>query len=190
MHARDRSSREDSSPPEPGAPVADGPLALIRVVNQRTGPVEEAESPRPPSAHELLRARKNLADGRPGVRGRVLAVDDSDVFLRVAASVISGTNGLRLIGTVRSGEEAIRVLPQLQPDLVLVDLKMPGMDGVQTTRIIRRDEPRTVVIVISAELDGLSDVARAAGAAATLDKRDVVPHTLDALWLEHMPDGS
>ena len=45
------------------------------------------------------------------------------------------------------------------------------------------------MIVISAELDGRSDVARAAGAATTLDKRDFVPRTLDSLWLEHMPDG-
>jgi CheY-like chemotaxis protein len=64
---------------------------------------------------------------------------------------------------------------------------MPGMDGVETARIIRRDEPRTVVIVISAEGEGLSDVARAAGAVATLHKRDFVPRTLDALWLKHCP---
>ena len=156
----------------------------------RSSSVEDAEAPRAPSSHELLRARRNLANRRPEGRGRVLAVDDSDVFLRVAASVISDTSMLRLVGAVASGEEAIRVLPQLQPDLVLVDLNMPDMDGIQTTRLIRRDEPRTVVIVISADLDGQSDVAREAGAAATLDKRDVLPHTLDALWLEHMPDGS
>jgi two-component system nitrate/nitrite response regulator NarL len=168
VRAGERSSTEDSSPPEP---------------------VDNGKPPRAPTAHELLRARRNLATGRPEVRGRALAVDDSDVFLRAAASVISHTSMLRLVGAVASGEEAIRLLPQLQPDLVLVDLNMPGMDGIQTTRIIRRDEPRTVVIVISAELDGLSDVALAAGAAATLDKREVVPGTLDALWLEHMPDG-
>ena len=121
-------------------------------------------------------------------RGRVLVVDDSDVFLRAAASVISATSGLRLVGAVESGEEAIQVLPRLRPDLVLLDLQMPGMDGIQTTRIIRRDEPRTVVIMISADLAGRSGAARAAGATTTLDKRDVVPHTLDALWLEHMPD--
>lgn len=156
----------------------------------QSGSVEDAEAPRAPSAYELLRARRNLANRRPEVRGRVLAVDDSDVFLRTAASVISRTSMLRLVGAVGSGEEAIRVLPQLRPDLVLVDLNMPGMDGIQTTRIIRRDEPRTVVLVISAELDGQSDVAREAGAAATLDKRDVLPHTLDAFWLEHAQDGS
>lgn len=191
MRARDLSSTEDSAPPESGVPVGNGHPSLSREVNQWTGPAEDAEAPRAPSADELLRARRNLANGRlVDVRGRVLAVDDSDVFLRVAASVISDTSGLRLVGAVGSGEEAIRLLPELQPDLVLVDLNMPGMDGIETTRIIRRDEPRTIVIVISAELDGMSDVARAAGAAATLDKRDVLPATLDALWLEHMPDGS
>jgi DNA-binding NarL/FixJ family response regulator len=123
------------------------------------------------------------------LRARVLVADDSDVFLGVAASVISATNTLRLVGAVGSGEEAIRLLPRLRPDLVLLDFRMPGMDGVQTTRIIRRDEPRAVVIVISVDLDVLSDAALAAGAATTLDKRHFVPRTLDALWLEHMPDG-
>ena len=112
-----------------------------------------------------------------GLRARVLVADDSDVFLRVAAFVISVTSTLRLVGAVGSGEEAIRLLPQLQPDLVLLDLQMPGMDGIQTTRIVRREEPGTVVIVISTNLDGRSDAALAAGAATTLDKRDFVPST-------------
>ena len=123
------------------------------------------------------------------LRARVLVVDDSDVFLGVAASVILATSTLRLVGAVGSGLEAIRLLPQLRPDLVLLDFRMPGMNGVQATRIIRRDEPRTVVIVISTASEGLSEVARAAGAAATLHKRDFGPSTLEALWLKHMPDG-
>jgi DNA-binding NarL/FixJ family response regulator len=119
----------------------------------------------------------------------VLVVDESDVFLRAAASVISATSTLRLVGAAGSGQEAIRLLPELRPDLVLLDFQMPGMDGIQTTRIIRREEPGTVVIVISADLDGRSDAARAAGAATTLDKRDFVSRTLDALWQAHKPDG-
>jgi CheY-like chemotaxis protein len=119
----------------------------------------------------------------------VLVADDSGVFLRAAASVISATSTLRLVGAVGSGEKAIRLLHELQPDLVLVDLNMTGMDGIETTRIIRQDEPRTIVIVVSTDLAGLSDVARAAGAAATLDKRDFAPRTLDALWQAHKPDG-
>ena len=124
-----------------------------------------------------------------GLRARVLVADDSDVFLRAAASVISATSTLRLVGAVGSGEEAIRLLPELRPDLVVLDFQMPGMNGVQTTRIIRQNEPRTIVIVISADLAGRSDLALAAGAATTLDKRDFVPRTLDALWQAHKPDG-
>ena len=123
------------------------------------------------------------------LRARVIVADDSDVFLRVAASVISATSMLRLVGAVGSGQEAIDLVPALRPDLVLLDFRMAGMDGVETAGIIRRYEPRTVVIVVSAEPEGLSDVARAAGAAATLHKRDFVPRTLDARWLKHMPDG-
>jgi two-component system chemotaxis response regulator CheB len=122
------------------------------------------------------------------LRARVLVADDSDVFLRAAASVISATSTLRLIGAVGSGQEAIRLVPELRPDLVVLDFQMPGMDGIQTTRVIRRNEPRMVVIVISADLAGRRDAALAAGAATTLDKRDFVPSTLDALWLKHMPE--
>ena len=173
------------------------PAIEIREVDQRIGAGRGLESPKAPSAHELLRARRNLVNGRRDVRGRVLAVDDSDVFLRVAASVISDTSGLRLIGAVGSGEEAVRVLPQLRPDLVLVDLNMPGMDGVQTTRIIRRDEPRTVVIVISADLGGLSDAR--AGSRSCCDPRQARrrpsharrtlagAHARQQLWLSPRP---
>ena len=80
------------------------------------------------------------------LRARVLVADDSDVFLRAAASVISATSTLRLVGAVGSGEEAIRLLPKLRPDLVLLDFQMPGMDGIQTTRIIRQNEPGMVVL--------------------------------------------
>jgi CheY-like chemotaxis protein len=123
------------------------------------------------------------------LRARVLVADDSDVFLGVAASVISATSTLRLVGTVGSGEDAIELIPALRPDLVPLDFHMLGMDGIQTTRIIRRDEPRTVVIVISADLDGRNNAELAAGAATTLDKRDFFPRTLDALWQAHKPDG-
>jgi len=79
----------------------------------------------------------------------------------IAFTLADGIEYVR--AAVESGQEAIRLLPELRPDLVLLDLQMPGMDGIQTTRIIRRREPGTVVIVISADLDGRSDAAREAG---------------------------
>jgi CheY-like chemotaxis protein len=121
--------------------------------------------------------------------GRVLVVDDSEIFLRTADSIVSAAGGLRLVGTAGSGEEAIRLLPQLRPDLVLLDVHMRGLDGIETARIIHQAEPRTVVVLVSAEPGSASNAARGAGAAALQDKRNVLPGTLDALWLEHMPDA-
>jgi CheY-like chemotaxis protein len=115
----------------------------------------------------------------------VLAVDDSETFLSVAASVVSDTTGLRLVGTAGSGEEAIRLLPSLQPDLVLLDVHMPGVDGLETARRIRDLSPQTVIVHVSADPQGLEAAAESAGAVAILDKVDLSPATLDELWLEH-----
>ena len=121
--------------------------------------------------------------------GRVLVVDDSEIIQSNATTIVSAVGGLHLVGTAASGEEAIRLLPELKPDLVLLDIHMPGLGGIETARIIHRDEPRTVVVIVSGEPAGASEAARAAGAVALLDKRDLLPGTLDALWLEHAPDA-
>jgi two-component system, NarL family, invasion response regulator UvrY len=121
------------------------------------------------------------------VRDRVLVVDDSEVFLRAAASVISATDSLRLVGSAMSGEEGVRLLPQLEPDLVLLDIQLPGIDGIDTARRIREQSPGTVVILISAEPEGFEASGLAAGAVSLLDKRDFNASTLEALWSEHRP---
>lgn len=117
----------------------------------------------------------------------MLAVDDSETFLRVADSVVSATTGLRLIGTAVSGEEAIELLPELTPDLVLLDIHMPGLDGFETARIIARESPQTVVVLVSADPEGLEADAASSGAVALVDKVGLLPATLDDLWLKHRP---
>jgi CheY-like chemotaxis protein len=142
------------------------------------GSVEDAQALKAQSAHQLRRARKAL-------RARVLAVDDSEIFLQVADSVVSGTTGLRLVGTAASGEEAIKLLPHLQPDLVLLDVHMPGIGGMETASIIGRESPETVVVLVSAEPDGLAAAAESVGAVAILSKVDLSSDMLDQLWLKH-----
>jgi len=129
----------------------------------------------------------NGAAASTGGHGRVLVVDDSEAFLRTAAAVVSEAKELRLVGEAASGHEAIRLLSELRPDLVLLDRHMHGLDGVETAGIIAREEPMTVVVLVSAEPAGLEAAARSAGAAAFLDKRDLGPRTLDGLWLKHRP---
>ena len=144
--------------------------------------IEGAQALVAQSAQQLRRSRRQRT-------ARVLAVDDSEIFLRVANSVVSATTGLRLVGTAASGEEAIRLLPERKPDLVLLDIHMPGLDGFETARIIARESPQTLVVLVSAEPEGLEAEAESAGAVALLDKLGLGPETLDDLWLKHRPPG-
>lgn len=117
----------------------------------------------------------------------MLLVDDSDAYLAAAASVVSSTRGLRLVGVAGSGEEALRLFPDLMPDLVLLDIRMPGLGGIETAGILRRRHPETVVVLASAEPDGFASAAYSAGAAALVNKAELTTEALDALWLEHRP---
>ena len=146
--------------------------------------------------HQLRRARKNLSTGSDLVRGtpaavgvgtgRVLVVDDSDAFLRAAAAVLRRTRELGLVGTTTSGPAAIELMPSLRPDLVLLDIHMPGLDGIETARIIHRRYPKTVIVLLSTDPEGNEVAARSVGAAALLNKADLRPGTVDRLWLEHL----
>lgn len=142
--------------------------------------VEDARALRAQSGHQLRRARRSMP-------GRVLVVDDSEAVLNTVAPLVSAARELRLAGTATSGEEAIRLLPRLKPDLVLLDVHMPGLNGVETARVIRRRSPQTVVVLFSAEPAGLAGVAQSAGAVALLGKADLRSGTLDELWLKHLP---
>src|SRR5215212_7532606 len=84
-------------------------------------------------------------------RVSVLTVDDQDVFRRVAHDVIVATPGFEPVGEVCSGEEALGAVQRLHPDLVLLDVRMPGMGGVETARRISSSHPDTVVVLISIE---------------------------------------
>ena len=133
-------------------------------------------------------ARQAVRRAHQGLRqSRVLVVDDSATFLRVARSVVLEADSLHLVGFAASGEEAIRRLPTVKPDLVLVDVNMSGINGVETARIIRDQHPMVVVFLISSDTAGLADIVRSTDVAALLKKRELTPATLQALWLKHRP---
>jgi two-component system, NarL family, invasion response regulator UvrY len=120
------------------------------------------------------------------VRGRtvdVLTVDDSPGFLEAARELIAATPGFRAVGEARSGEEALASADVLRPDLVLLDVRMPAMDGIETARLLAVRAPRAVVVLITAE--DPTDVPRGAhrcGAAALVRKQDLAPSMLHKLW--------
>ena len=121
-------------------------------------------------------------------RVRVLVVDDSVPCRRAASDVVLVADGFELSGAACSGAEAVVMTEKLHPDLVLLDVRMNGMNGFETARQILRRRPETVVVLVSAWTEEtVGNGARSCGAVATLHKRDLKPTVLDELWAEHRP---
>lgn len=85
----------------------------------------------------------------PEKRIRVLLVDDHAVVRSGLSAFLSAFDDLELAGEASSGERAVALCPQLQPDVVLMDLAMPGMDGAAATRKIREQCPQVQVIALT-----------------------------------------
>jgi DNA-binding NarL/FixJ family response regulator len=117
---------------------------------------------------------------------RVLTVDDQPLFRDAARAVITATPGFEALAEVGSGEDAIDLLDRLQPELVLVDISLPGIDGLETARQLTEHEPAPLVILISADDDPLlRDSASQYGAAGFISKAELRPGVLSALWSRH-----
>jgi len=80
---------------------------------------------------------------------RILLADDSELFRRTLQSFFESQPSLRVCGEAADGVEAVQKAKELRPDIVLMDIKMPRMDGLQATRIIRRELPDTKVVIVS-----------------------------------------
>src|SRR5207302_3186447 len=79
----------------------------------------------------------------------VLIVDDHDLVRRGVRGFLEAQPDLQIVGEAASGEEAIRLVQEYVPDVVLMDLVMPGMNGVAATREVKRVSPRTQVVVLT-----------------------------------------
>ena len=80
---------------------------------------------------------------------KVLICDDQVVVREGLRAILSTTDEIRVVGEAGSGAEAVEKVAQLQPDVVLMDLKMPGVNGVEATRLIRDRYPDTRVLVLT-----------------------------------------
>ena len=121
----------------------------------------------------------------------VLAVDDQPVFLAVAREVVDATEGFRWVGDATSGEAALEAVEQLEPALVLLDVQMPGIDGIETARRICATHPDVVVVLISVDQSAaFRPAVEASGAAALVRKQDLRPAMLRELWQTHQQPSS
>jgi len=117
---------------------------------------------------------------------RVLTVDDQALFRGIAREVIDATPGFEVAGEAVSGEEALAAVETLAPQLVLLDVRMPGMDGVEVARRLTATHPETVVVLISVEESvDVPSAAQLTEKVPLVRKRDFGPRLLRRLWATH-----
>jgi DNA-binding NarL/FixJ family response regulator len=115
----------------------------------------------------------------------VLIVDDQAPFRAVARTVVQLAAGFSVLGEAASGEEAVELAASLHPALVLMDINLPGINGIEATRRIVAADPDTVVIMLSTyRADDLPSDAADCGAARYVHKEDFGPAVLREIWAE------
>jgi DNA-binding NarL/FixJ family response regulator len=114
---------------------------------------------------------------------RVLLVDDQAPFLRAMSAVVEETDGFEVVGEACSGEQSLFAAAELLPDLVLMDVNLPGMDGLQATSQLRKRQPSPVVLLLSTyDEDAGAHFVAESGAAAYVTKSAFSPARLRAVW--------
>ncbi|HEY7195806.1 MAG TPA: response regulator transcription factor [Gaiellaceae bacterium] len=112
----------------------------------------------------------------------VLIADDHDQFVSVLEAILVTEKDLAVLGVATDGEEAVELSAELEPDVVLMDISMPVMDGFEATRRIRATRPGTNVIIVtgsSAEEDRAQ--AREVGAVAYVQKERILEELAPAV---------
>jgi two-component system invasion response regulator UvrY len=113
----------------------------------------------------------------------VVVVDDQAPFRRAARAILGATPGFALLAEADSGEQAVALARSLEPDVILMDIKMPGIGGIEATRLITTARAATLVVLLSSypERDLPAD-ARACGAAAYVPKEGFGRGVLERIW--------
>ena len=112
---------------------------------------------------------------------RVLVVDDQEPFRNAMSAVVEATDGFEVVGAVASGEESVTASEELRPDLVLMDVNLPGIDGIEATRTIRQ-QPDAPVVVLLSTYDECEFDHQGSGAAAYVPKGVFGPDRLVDEW--------
>ena len=119
---------------------------------------------------------------------RVLIVDDQAAFRQAARLVVDLTEGFETVGEADSGEAGVASAAELRPDLVLMDINLPGIDGLEATRRILAELATTQVVVLSTyEPAEYAPRAAEAGAIAYIAKSSLDPDSLEEAWLAGTP---
>ena len=124
-----------------------------------------------------------MGDGTPI---RVLCVDDHPIVRKGIASLLANEPDVELVGEAASGKEAVEMFKRYQPDVTLMDLRLPNMDGIAATRAIRGEFPEAQIIALTS-YDGDQDIYQAleAGVRGYILKEMVHTEVLRAIRIVH-----
>jgi DNA-binding NarL/FixJ family response regulator len=117
---------------------------------------------------------------------RVLIVDDQEPFRLAARMVVDATDGFEVVGEAETGEASVEMARELSPDLVLMDVNLPGINGLDATRQIlaERADPVIVLLLSTYEEEEYAPRAADCGAAAYIPKAAFGPDRLEAAWAD------
>ena len=122
---------------------------------------------------------------------RVVIVDDQAPFRRVARAVVGRTPGFAVVADGDSGEEAVRLCEELHPDLLLIDVQMPGIGGLEAARRVRAAGWSSVVLVSTQSRDDLDLADPATGEELLfLAKESLTPSRLAEVWAQVSRPGT
>jgi CheY-like chemotaxis protein len=122
---------------------------------------------------------------------RVLAVDDSPAFLNTLCTFLEGDPIFEIVATAQNGEEALSAVERWRPQVVLMDLQMPGMNGLEATVELHQHFPELPVIILTAhDLPTLREACGKHGACAFLTKGQLSQHLPALLAKALLPRGS
>ena len=116
---------------------------------------------------------------------KVLIVDDQKAFRVAAREVVNVTQGFEVVGEAETGDDSILAARRLHPDLVLMDVNLPGIDGLEASRRIKAEQPEVVVLLLSTyDREDFATRIAGSGASAFIAKASFGPDSLSDAWLK------
>jgi DNA-binding NarL/FixJ family response regulator len=113
---------------------------------------------------------------------RVLIADDHHLFAQALEALLADEERIEVVGYARDGRQAVELARTIEPDVILMDISMPGMDGIEATRLIGEEPTRVRVLVLTGSNSRIDvDRARDAGAAGYVTKDRIASELVDAI---------